>query len=348
MLTGDNDVIAGLIIGAGIAMKSYSEGLILGIDLGGSKIMSAVATSEGRIVARHRRPTPAQDGPQAVIREIFEAARGTLKDAGITAAQLGGIGIGAPGTSNPDTGVIYTSPNLPGWRDVPLKDIVEREFGVRTVLGNDANAAALGEFCFGGGRGVRNLIYVTISTGIGGGIILDGKLYTGASGAAGEVGHMTIDINGPRCNCGSNGCWEALASGTALAREARRLVEQGEQTSILACAGGDAHRISAETVYAAARDGDQVARGLIARTGYYLGVGFANLVNIFNPELILVGGGLSNIGDMLLEPAMKTVRERAFKAAVEAVRFAPAQLGADAGVLGAVALALQGRKNEVS
>ncbi|MFH0942416.1 MAG: ROK family protein [Chloroflexota bacterium] len=198
----------------------------------------------------------------------------------------------------------------------------------------------LGEFYFGAGRNTRNFIYVTISTGIGGGIVIDGKLYSGAGGTAGEVGHMTIADEGPRCTCGNRGCWEQMASGTALAREARRRIGEGAASILLDSAGGDIERVTAEMVSLAFDQGDALSRELVARTSYYLGVGLANLVNIFNPELIVIGGGLANMGDKLLVPAYREAGQRAFKESYRAVRFARAELGADAGVLGAAALAL--------
>ncbi len=322
-------------------MSNISEPLILGVDLGGSKILTAVTNAQGKMLSRDHGITPAAKGPEAVIQSILESAGRALAQAGIATSELGAIGLGAPGLSNPETGILFTSPNLPGWQDVPLRDIIEKELGKKTFLINDANAAALGEFCFGAGQGVRHFIYITISTGIGGGIIIDGKIYTGASGAAGEVGHMTIDDNGPLCNCGNTGCWETLASGTALAREARRQIKEGARTSILDYADGDTEKVTAQVIHTAAEQGDDLAKELITRTGYYVGVGLANLINIFNPELIVIGGGLSNIGNMLLEPAYKVAGERAFKPAYQAVRFASAELGRDSGVLGAAAFALQ-------
>jgi glucokinase len=225
-----------------------------------------------------------------------------------------------------------------------LRDILQERLGKKTFLTNDANAAALGEFYFGAARGVRNFIYITISTGIGGGIVIDGKIYTGAIGIAGEVGHMTIDDNGPICNCGNRGCWETLASGTALAREAKRRIHEGVKTSILKYVDGDLESLTAPAVHKAAEQGDKFARELIARTGYYVGVGLTNLINIFNPELIVIGGGLSNIGDMLLEPAFKTAEKRAYKEAFQAVRFASAELGGNSGVIGAATFALEEMK----
>ena len=321
-------------------MRRNSAGLALGIDLGGTKILTAVATSNGELLSRDYTETSAEKGYKAVIELIVESANRALVQAGMSASELAAIGIGAAGLSNPEIGVLFTSPNLPGWHDVPLRDAIEEKMGKKTFLTNDANAAALGELYFGAARGARNFVYVTISTGIGGGIIIGGKIYAGALGTAGEVGHMTIDSDGPLCNCGNKGCWETLASGTALAREARHKIKEGARTSILNYAGGDIDKVTAEVIHRAAEDGDALAKELIARTGYYVGIGLANLVNIFNPELIVIGGGLSNMGDMLLEPAFKVAGERAFRQSFEAVRFARAELGRDSGVLGAAAFAL--------
>jgi glucokinase len=324
-----------------LKLGGNADDLILGIDLGGSKILTAVANSQGKLLSRDHSITPAQKGHEAVIQSILESAHRALEQADVAISKITAIGVGAPGLSNPETGILFTSPHLPGWRDVPLRDIMQEKLGKKTFLTNDANAAALGEFYFGAARGARNFIYITLSTGIGGGIGIGGKIYTGAIGAAGEVGHMTIDDDGPICNCGNRGCWETLASGTALAREARHRIKEGVKTSILEYAEGDVEKVTAQVVHSAAEQGDSLAEELIARTGYYVGVGLANLINIFNPELIVIGGGLSNIGDMLLKPAFKTAGERAYKEAFQAVRFASAELGRNSGVLGAAAFALQ-------
>jgi glucokinase len=322
-------------------MPENSGTFILGIDLGGTKILTAVIGTQGKMLSRDHSITPAAKGHEAVIQAIFESTGRALEQAGIAAAELTAIGVGAPGLSNPDTGVLFTSPNLPGWRDVPLREIIEKGLGKRAFLINDANAAAVGELYFGAGRGARNFIYITVSTGIGGGIIIDGQVYTGSIGTAGELGHMVIDDKGPLCNCGNSGCWESLASGTALSRQARQQIEQGAKTSILDYADNDIDKVSAESIYQAAQAGDNLARNLIAQTGYYIGVGLANLINIFNPEIIVIGGGLSNIGNMLLEPAFEEAGRRAFKQAYKVVRFARAELGRNSGVIGAAAFALQ-------
>lgn len=325
-----------------------TDPLILGVDLGGTKILTAVINAQGEMLSRDHSVTPAAQGGEAVIQSILESVDRALKRAGMATPELYAIGVGAPGISNPETGILFTSPNLPGWRDVPLRDIIETKLGKKTFLINDANAAAVGEFYFGAGRGAHRFIYITISTGIGGGIVIDGKIYTGASGAAGEVGHMTIDDNGPLCNCGNKGCWETLASGTALARVARQRIEEGARTSILNYADGDMEKVSAQVIHTAAQQGDDLAKDLIARTGYYIGVGLANLINIFNPELIVIGGGLSNIGDMLLGPAFKVAEERAYRETFQAVRFATAELGRNSGVLGVAAFVFQEMKKQAN
>ena len=318
--------------------------MILGIDLGGSKVLAAVVDSQGRVVSSHESVTPATKGREAVIQCIVDSARGALEQRRVAMSEISAVGIGAAGISNPEAGILFTSPNLPGLREVLLGDIVQEKLGKKTFIINDANAAALGELHYGAARDARNFIYITISTGIGGGIVIDGKIYTGAIGIAGEVGHMTIDDNGPICSCGNRGCWEMLASGTALSREARLRISKGVKTSILEYAEGNIENVSAQAIQRAAEKGDKLAKELVAQTGYYVGVGLASLVNIFNPELIVIGGGLSNIGDMLLEPAFKTAEKRAYKEAFQAVRFSSAELGRNSGVIGAATFALQEMK----
>jgi glucokinase len=315
-----------------------NDKLALGVDLGGTKIAAILATPQGEVVARRRQPTPAQEGPEAVIRSLKQTIY-ELKDApGIASSQIIGIGISAAGIIDSKAGVVTTSPNLPGWQDIPLREIIQREFGWTTFLENDANSAALGEYYFGAARGIDNFIYITISTGIGSGIFINGQLYRGVSGAAGEAGHMSIKVDGPQCNCGNIGCWETLASGSALAREAVKQIEQGARTAIWELAQGDLTQVTAEIVFQAAQQGDQLAQALISRLSYYLGMGLVNLVNIFNPELILIGGGVAEMGERLLQPAINLVKERAFSLSAEAVRIEKAQLGNDSGVLGATTL----------
>ncbi|MDO9334728.1 MAG: ROK family protein [Dehalococcoidales bacterium] len=311
----------------------------MGVDLGGSKILSAVVDAHGKILASDYRPTQAEEGINAVVNNILKSARAATEKSQIPLAQIAAIGLGAPGISNPETGIIYRSPNLPDWHHVPLRDIVANALKKKVFLINDANAAALGEMEYGVAKGCRNFIYITISTGIGGGIIIDGELYTGATGMAGEVGHIVVEPDGMPCNCGGVGCWELYASGSAIARRAREKIQQGRKTRLLKIAGGDLDKIDALLIKKAAEQGDALARKLVAETARYLGIGLGSLINIFNPELIVFGGGLSKMGDALLEPAIREAGRRSYHDAYKVVKFALAELGDNSGVLGAAVYA---------
>lgn len=322
-------------------MKKNARDLVLGIDLGGTKVLTGVVNSRGEVISCDRDITPVAEGQEAVVETIVESANRSIKVAGASTKNLVAAGIGIPGPSNPKTGILFTSPHLPGWCDVPIRSIMQDALGVNAFLINDANAAAVGELHCGAARGARNMIYITVSTGIGSGVIIDGEIYTGTSGTAGELGHMTINDNGPLCNCGNNGCWESLASGTALAKEARRRIDEGARTSIVDYMSGDVGQVTAEVIHQAAQDGDGVAREIIQLGAYYLGVGLANLLNIFNPEVIVIGGGLSNMGDMLLQPAFREAERRAFQRNYQDARFLPAELGNNSGIIGAAIFALE-------
>ncbi|MFW6151222.1 MAG: ROK family protein, partial [Chloroflexota bacterium] len=232
-----------------------SRELIVGVDLGGTKIATVLATGGGEVLARGYRPTAVDLGPQGVLAEIASTIRDMLSSAEVSPSQVHGIGIAAAGIIDSHRGRVVVSPNLPDWHDVPLAEAIQERFGVPVRTGNDANLAALGEWYFGVDRQVTDLVYVTVSTGIGGGIIAGGKLYRGISGAAGEIGHMTVDVDGPPCRCGSNGCWEALASGRALAGAAVQEIGGGTSTSIAELAGGDMEKVDAKLVFLASQQG---------------------------------------------------------------------------------------------
>ena len=314
--------------------------LFVGIDLGGTKIVSGLVDGEGRIVTRQRRNTEAREGPAAVLDRMIEATAGLLAGDGLDSNRIIAVGVAAPGPIDAVSGVVTAPPNLPGWHDVPLAKLIQDRLSLPTFLDNDANAAALGEHRFGAGRGVEHLIYVTASTGIGGGFILDGCLYRGATGAAAEVGHMTILAHGPLCGCGNRGCLEALASGTAIAREARERVARGAPSLIADLAQGASDSISAKMVAEAADMGDADANEILDQAMIYLGVGMANLVNLFNPQLLVIGGGLTKMGPRLFEPVRRMVGLRAFPAAASAVEIKQAELGENVGLLGAAAVAM--------
>jgi glucokinase len=316
---------------------------VLAVDIGGTAIRLALVSVEGKILARKRLSTKAEEGPTPVINRMLSAMKGLLKSHRVDLYQLHSISIASAGVIDAENGIITSSPNLPGWINVPLRDTVKTAYRISTFLLNDANAAALSEHQLGAGKGSANLFYITVSTGIGSGIIIDNNLYSGTSGSAGEIGHMTIDVNGPVCRCGSNGCLEPLASGTAVAKEAITRIKNGEQSS-LAENRDSIENITAKDVGQAAKEGDTLALAVISRAAYYLGVGLANLVNFLNPEIIIVGGGLSKLGELLLEPAREVMHERAFRLPAQAVRIVPSQLGDDAGVLGAAIFARQAKQ----
>ncbi len=294
-----------------------------------------IIAHEYRLLARAEHPTLARNGEESIIGRIISAVKQLIKSYGTALSELYGISIAAAGAIDSQQGIITLSPNLPGWRDIPLGSIIEKRLGIKTWLLNDANAAALGEYHFGVGKGVDNIIYLTIGTGIGGAIIVDGKLYTGACGSAGEIGHMTIKVNGPRCECGNIGCLEQLAAGKAITRDAKERLGTGMRSSLTEDVAGKIEKITAKDIAIAARKGDSIACDVINSAATYLGVGMVNLVNIFNPEMIIVGGGLAVMEDLMLDPARQMVKERAFPESAAVVRIVTTELGGDAGLLGA-------------
>jgi len=310
----------------------------VGVDLGGTKIHTVVATPEGEVLGEDRRPTDAAEGPDAVLGRLIASIRRALASAGPPSGEIAGAGISSPGPCDPRRGVVTNAPNLPGWHEIPIARIVSEQLGVPALLENDANAACYGEFRFGAGRGHQHIVYVTLGTGIGGGIIIDGKIYEGASGAAGEVGHIIIDQDGPPCNCGGRGCLEALASGPAIARAAQAAVEAGRSPALAQLAAGAS--LTPELVLQAAEAGDATAREVIERAGYQLGLGLVGLLNVFDPQALILGGGLLGLGDLYLEPALRLARERPFAQIVADVTIVTATLGERAGALGAAALVM--------
>lgn len=312
----------------------------LAVDIGGTKILTALVAETGEIVVRDRMDTPQTVEPALDV--IAASATTVLTRSGIPREQILGVGVDAPGPLNPQTGIVFDAPNLTGWRDVPLRALLESRLRMTVFLEHDATAAALGEWWLGAGRGVHDLVYITVSTGIGGGIIAGDQIVHGTSGAAGEIGHMTIDVTGPPCACGrSTGCLEVLASGTAIARMAREAVAGRRQTVLLEMAGGDPEVIGARTVEAAARAGDAVALEIFSRAATYLGVGVANLLNLLNPARVIIGGGVSKAGELLFEPVRRIARQRAFDRPGGDAEIVPAALGDDVGAIGAAAVAFR-------
>jgi glucokinase len=327
--------------------KMQNSEPVLAVDIGGTKMLTVLFAAGGKMLVKDTSPTLVQEGKDAVIERLCSTIDRILKKNCIEPSRMAGIGIACAGGIDTGRGIVVTaSPNLPGWTDVPLADIIRERFNVCTWLINDASAAALGEHRFGAGKGVNNLVLLTLGTGIGGGIIADGKLYLGALGAAGELGHMTIDAEGPDCGCGNKGCLEVLASGTALARDAVRRIRRGQKSVLTEMAGGKMENITAEMVGMAARNGDALAEEAVSRVGYYLGVGLVNIVNIFNPEMIVLGGGMAELGNLIIEPGKWMVMERAFSISSRGVRIVTAKLNNQAGVYGAAAFVIDKTQGE--
>ena len=311
---------------------------VVGIDLGGTKIRSVVVRPDGTMLAEDVRPTDAEGGQAVVVDRLVESARAAVAASRVDLDAILAVGVTAPGTVDFDEGILHQPPNLPGWDRVPLGSLLTERLGRPVFLENDANAAAYGEWRYGAGVGLRHMIYLTVSTGIGAGLILNGQLYRGADGAAGELGHTAVDVNGPPHNCGQIGCVEVMASGTAIARMAHEAVAAG-RSAPLARLAAETGELTAHEVDLAADGGDPAAREILARAASYLGIGLANYINIFNPEAIVIGGGVTRIGRQFLEPAYALAKARAFRLPAERVRFLPAALEGRSEVLGVSALA---------
>ncbi len=311
---------------------------VVGIDIGGTKLATVVADATGNILSKVRQPTLAEQGPEYALQQLFEMVYETLALAGVEQSAMSAIGVSCGGPLDTKTGVVYSPPNLPGWDAFPLKTRLESEFQVPVTIENDANASALAEWRFGGGRGYDAVLYMTMSTGIGGGIVLNGRIYHGANDSAGEVGHQILLPDGPRCGCGKRGCLEALCSGPAIARRAKDAIQKKPATAILTLAGGCIEQVKSEHVLEAARQGDAVALKLVEETAYYMGWGITNLVNILNPDIVLLGTIAMAAGALLLEPIRETVAALAMARPADAVKIMPAQLGETLGDRAAVAL----------
>jgi glucokinase len=293
----------------------------IGVDLGGTKILAGLVNETGTIERIVELSTNASEGPEAVIERIVKSVRevkGTINN-----NEISGIGIGAPGPLDPLTGIVLSPPNLPGWDKIPLRQRIHEYFDLPSYLENDANAAALAEYRFGAGRGADDMVYITVSTGIGAGLILNGRLYHGAGGYAGEIGHMVVDAHGPECSCGNRGCLEALASGTAIARKATEAFGRP-------CTSKEVAEMAAE--------GNTVAASILDEAFHYLGIGLSSIVNLFNPSKIVIGGGVSQIGDVMFRRLSNIVRTKSFPAPGAMVEIVPAQLGRNSGMLGGAVL----------
>jgi len=312
--------------------------VVIGIDLGGTFIKAALVNSRGRVLARMKRPTEAGMGRERVVDNVFSIIR-TLKAISRSLGGISALGMGVPGVIDFRRGVISTSPNLPGWENIPIHKLLSRRIGMPLYLENDANAAALGEKWMGAGKDVQDFCFITLGTGVGGGLVLDGRIWHGPDGTAGEVGHMTIDPDGPRCGCGNRGCLEMYASTKALQRMIRQALSSGKRSRFFGQIRDK--EISGDVIHRAAKEGDRVSREAFTRMGVALGIGIASLVNLLNLEKVVLGGGLSAAWKFFSPALREEVEARAFAAPVRRLRIVRATAGEDAGVLGAAYIAWQ-------
>ncbi len=318
-------------------MKNY----FIGVDLGGTDIKAAaVNIKTGAISGQTKIPTHAREGFDAVIAQMGVLVKRVIEAAKLTKAKVGGVGVGVPGGIDMEKGKTLFLPNLPGqWRNVPLAEKLSKHTELPVHLINDARAMTLGEWKFGAGKGVDTVACYTLGTGIGGGLIINGKLHLGIGGSAGELGHVIVDLYGPKCGCGSNGCVEAFASGPAIAAMGMKYVAQGRTTHIAELCENDLNRITPELICQAAIGGDSIAREIYEEAGRYIGVAAASIVTAVNPKRVIFGGGVAAAGEIILDPIRRTIQSRVCTTDLKHVQVLLAELGNNAGLVGAAAWA---------
>lgn len=307
---------------------------VIGIDLVGTKICGALAKLDGTLVTTFTTPTKVEEGESSILKRIINVIDRVLKDSNKTPEDIKAIGIGSPGPLDTKKGIIITNSNLP-FRNFNIVQPIEEKFGIKTYLDNDANAATIGEYMFGAGKDSENMIFVTVSTGVGGGAVLNGMVYRGNTSNALEIGHMTLLENGPRCGCGNNGCLEALSSGTAIARLAKEAIASGVETTLK-----QYDNVTSYEVFKEAETGDKTSKEVLDKALTFLGIGIANIITSFDPEIVVIGGGVSKAGEIVFSKVKEVVKKRCFATLSENTKIVPAKLGTDAGVIGAVALAI--------
>jgi len=302
--------------------------VVIGVDLGGTNLRTALVSQNGEVVEKVKEPTRASDGHAKVVQRLIENIKAQQDSALRKGTTIAAVGVGAPGVIHADTGVVVKSPNFPDWNNLPLKKELEAALALPVFIENDANAAALGELWRGAGQGITSMIFLTLGTGVGGGVVLDGRIWPGADGMAGEIGHMTILPDGRRCGCGNTGCLEMYASSRGIVMTYQ---ERSARSTV----------ITSEEIYQAARDGDVLAGDVMKDMGRLLGIGIANLINIFNPEMIVIGGGVKEAWPLFIEATREEIKKRAFEYPAARTQIVPSVLGDDAGMIGAAAVAFQ-------
>jgi glucokinase len=313
---------------------------IVGVDIGGTNIKIALLDTKMRIRAKRIFPTAGARGKNALIDSIVEHVEFLLSENNIGKKSSLGVGIGAPGAVNVRTGIVHYFVNIPDWREVPLGPIMRRRLKVPVFVDNDVNVMALAEFRFGAGRGSQNMLGIALGTGVGGGLVLEGRLYRGTAYAGGEFGHLQLSFKGPKCKCGSHGCLEAYSGSHYIANAVAAAIRAGERTYIKELVGGDLSKITPEVIDKAARAGDGFAKSVWHGVGEAVGMGIAGVANLLNVDKVVIGGGVARAGRILFDAIRRTVDERAMELPAKTVKIVKAKLGYDAGVIGAGALVL--------
>lgn len=311
------------------------QGRVASVDMGATHISIAIADFTARILQEIEFPFDIKSGPEASLIEVNRRLSQLLELQGLTISDLSAIGVGVPGPVITDAGLVYSPPLMPGWDHFPILETLKKMWGCPVTLNNDAELGALGEWAYGAGRGEKNIAYIKVGSGIGAGLILNKQIYNGTTGAAGEIGHLTIDERGPLCNCGNRGCLEAIAGGDAIAKQGQELARSGKRT-LLSSLG----KVNALDVAEAARRGDLPAQEILRRSGTFIGIAIAGLVNLFNPSMVIIGGGVAQVGDIITLPIRQAVWERAMRASEQSVRIVTGMLGQRSFLIGATVQAI--------
>lgn len=324
-------------------MPDDGKDFLLGVDLGGTKILAGVFNAKFELKGTAKLSTKADRGVEAVIKRIARCVNEAVDECDLSLKQLRGVGIGAPGAVDSDSGRVIFAPNLPGWKDIPLKKELEKELGVPVFAGNDCNVCTLGTFDREYKAKPKNLVGVFIGTGIGGGLVINGDLYAGHNLTAGEIGHMVIEVNGPKCGCGNRGCLEALASRIAIFRKIQSAVKDGQKTILTDMLGDDLADMRSGDLRKAIRKGDKFVEKVVAEAAEYAGIGVANLINILNPEIVVVGGGvIEALENEVMPSLLKAVKEHVMPGTMDGIKIEASKLGDHAGITGAAVLARRG------
>ncbi len=319
-------------------MSKSSKKYILGVDVGATSVKMGLVDANGRILSRALFQTKAFASKDAFVKELIKQMRALLKKSGTGKNKLAGIGVGLPGRVDFKKGIVHDLTNIKGWNEVPLKKILYKIFKTAIYLDNDANAFASGQLIWGKARVARNAVCITLGSGVGGGLIIEGEVFRGSNFSAGEIGHVCIDINGPSCGCGANGCLESFVGNRYIASRAIEKIKKGQKTLLTKLVNGDLKKITPELITRAARQRDAFSVKLWEQTGTYLGIGLSGIVNIINPDMVIVGGGLSKAGKFIFKPLNRELKKRAMRQHLKVLKVQNADFNDDAGVIGAASL----------